>query len=252
MTVDRIFAAANDLARAEPGGRAWVDAVRATVTAVNPGAIRDLAPEVLDDQGRMRVLPAAFWEATTVEERALFGHRHGVYSFPTVELVEYLRALIGDRSAIEIGAGHGVLAEALGIPATDSLQQAKEPWRSHYARLGVPPVPYGPHVVDCHASRAVRRYRPDVVIGCWVTHKYDPARHEAGGNEIGVDEEDILRHCDTYVVVGNEQVHAGKKIWARPHRIEYPPFVFSRAVNGSRDFVAVWRGGGSTKRGAGS
>jgi hypothetical protein len=64
----------------------------------------------------------------------------------------------------------------------------------------------------------------------------------AGGNEVGVDEPDVLRHCETYVVVGNEGVHQGKEIWNRPHQIEYPPYVYSRAQNGTRDFIAVWPG----------
>lgn len=211
-------------------------------TVLDADNIRDIAPEVLDTDGRIRVLPAAYWAGTTVEERALFGHRHANYSFPTVELVDRLRELIGDRTAIEIGAGHGVLAEALDIPATDNRQQEMPEYRLRIALSGQPPVRYGPNVIECHASRAVRRFKPQVVVGCWVTHKYDPARHEAGGNEIGIDEPDILRNCETYIVVGNEQVHAGKSIWARRHTIEYPDFVYSRAHNGSRDFIAVWPG----------
>lgn len=205
--------------------------------------VRDLAPEALDERGRLRILPAAFWSDTSVDERALFGHRHGLYSFPTVELVEYLDAFIDGRSAIEVGAGHGVLAEALGIPGTDNFQQLMPRYRAVYAGSGQPIVPYGPNVINMHASRAVRRFGPQVVIGAWVTHKYDPARHEAGGNEIGVDEPDILRRCEHYVFIGNEMTHRKKPLWDRePLAVEYPPFVFSRAHTGGRDLVAVWRG----------
>lgn len=230
----------------EPGGalRAALALNAPAGVQIDPGSTRDLAPQALGPDGRLRVLPAAFWAGTTVAERALFGTRHGLYSFPTTELAAHLGALIAGRPAIEIGAGHGVLAAALGITGTDSYQQAKEPYKTYYRLHGQPAVPYGPDVVEAHASRAVRRYRPQVVIGCWVTHKYDRARHAAGGNEAGVDEEDILRNCQMYIVVGNEQVHAGKKIWARPHQISYPPFVYSRAVNGTRDFIAVWARGG--------
>lgn len=222
-------------------------AVIRRLVILDPAGVRDISADALDSRGRLRILPARFWAGTTVEERALFGHRHGLYQFPTVELVEHLRGLIAGRAAIEIGAGHGVLAEALGITATDSLMQGKEPYRSIYTAYGMPAVPYGPNVVDCDAGRAVRRYRPQVVVAGWVTHLYDPARHTAGGNEVGVDEDDVLGHCDEYVFVGNEGVHEGKKIWRRPHRIWYPPYVFSRAWNGSRDFVAVWKGVRSTR-----
>lgn len=209
---------------------------------LDPTRIRDISPEALGEDGRLRVLPASYWATTTAEERCLFGHRHGLYSFPTLELVEYLRDLIRGRIAIEVGAGHGLLAEALGIPATDSRQQEKEPWATTYRLAGQPIAPYGDNIIECHAIKAVRKYRPRVVIGAWVTHKYDPLRHDAEGNEAGIDEPDILRHCTQYVVVGNELVHRGKAIWSRPHTIEYPPFVYSRAVNGTRDFVAVWQG----------
>jgi hypothetical protein len=203
---------------------------------MDPTTVRDISPEVLDENGRMRVLPAAYWATTTMHERVLFGHRHAVYSFPTVELVDRLHELIAGRPAIEVGAGHGVLAEALGFPATDSRMQEKEPARSWYQDRGLPIVRYGPDVVEADASRAVRRFRPEVVIGCWVSHK------SPNGNPVGLDEEDILRHCQLYIVVGNEFVHRDKPIWKRPHTIEYPSYLYSRAGNGSREFIACWPG----------
>jgi hypothetical protein len=209
---------------------------------VDPATVRDLRGDALDADGRLRVLPAAYWATTTALERNQFGMRHGLYSFPTTELVAHLRGVIRGRRAIEIGAGHGVLAAAVGIPATDSHQQNKEPYRSYYRQHRQPTVPYGPNVVDEPAWRAVRLYHPDVVIAAWVTHRYDPARHAAGGNEGGVDEADLLRRC-TYIVIGNEQVHADKSIWDRPHTIDYPPWLYSRAINGSRDFIATWTKG---------
>lgn len=211
------------------------------VKELDPSKIRDISPEALDGDGRLKVLPAAYWAGTTPDERALFGVNHGLYSFPTVELVEHLREVIGDRKAIEIGAGHGVLADALGIVATDNFQQRMPKYRAHYEQaLRQPIVSYGPNVEDLDAKQAVRRYRPQVVIGCWVTHKYDPKRHFAGGNEIGVDENELLRQVETYVVVGNQKVHRHKAIWAVPHEIEHPDWVYSRAWNGTPDFVARW------------
>lgn len=207
---------------------------------LEPRGIRDIAPDVLDTDGRLRVLPGAYWATTTTAERALFGHRYGLYSFPTVELVDRLRVLIDGRSAIEIGAGHGVLADALGIPGTDNRMQEREPYRSIYARGAQPTVPYGPSVVRCDAAGAVRRYKPQVVIGAWITHRFDAMRRDVGGNEIGVDELDVLGHCGTYIFVGNEHVHRHSRLWTRPHGIEYPPWLYSRAHNGSPDFIAVW------------
>jgi hypothetical protein len=213
------------------------------ISEVNPEIIRDLRPQALDEHGVLRVLPAAFWAQTTAQERALFGARTGIYGFPTAELVARLQDIIAGRSAIEIGAGHGVLAKALGIRATDSFQQRVPEYREWYEKQTLVTVPYGAHVEELHAARAVRRYRPQVVIACWVTHRYNRHQHERGGNVAGVDEVELLREIETYVLVGNTEVHRQKPLWSKPHEIEYPPYVFSRAQNGTRDFIAVFKGG---------
>lgn len=211
------------------------------LSVVNPDSTRDLRPEVMDEAGRMRILPAAFWAGTTRDERALLGNRTGVYSFPTTELVEWLRDFIDGRSAIEIGAGHGVLADALGIPGTDNRMQEIPEIAAHYRRTGQPTVTYGPNIIRADAGVAVRRYRPKVVIACWVTHRYDPRNHEAHGNMYGVDEAAILDVCHDYVFIGNDLVHARKPILSRPHMTINPPWLYSRALNpSSRDFIAVW------------
>ncbi|MGZ8317526.1 MAG: hypothetical protein ACXWVD_00355 [Telluria sp.] len=210
---------------------------------IDPSTVRDLAPDVIGPDGRLRVMPAAYYAATTVQERALLGHRHGIYLLPTVELVDALRARIGGRSAIEIGAGNGVLAEALGIPATDSCMQADANIAALYALSGHPTVAYGPNVEALDAQAAVEKYRPQVVLAAWVTHKYSAGRHEAGGNMFGVDEDRLLDHCEEYLFVGNEKVHQGKAIWqTASFQLAYPDYLYSRAVNGSRDFVARWEG----------
>lgn len=210
------------------------------ITAIDPKSVRDISPLVLDASGRLRVLPADVYRGTTVLERARVGVQNGLYSFPTIELVERLRELIGGRSAIEIGAGHGVLAEALEIPATDSRMQEDPKIAAYYAALRQPTVKYGPNVEKLDALAAVQKYMPQVVIACWVTHKYDPLRPHAEGNQEGIEEEQIIANCDTYVMVGNTHVHRMKSIWSLPHHLETPEYVFSRAANGTSDFIAVW------------
>jgi hypothetical protein len=209
---------------------------------VDPERTRDLRPQALDACGRLRVLPAAFWAGTTVPERALFGHRTGIYSLPTLELADRLATLIDGRAAIEIGAGNGALAGHLGIEATDSYQQRDPKYRRGYEAAGLAIVPYDVHVTRLDAAAAVRSRRPQVVLACWVTHRYDPARHHAAGNEVGVDFADVLDHCAELILIGNEHTHRHNPLWGRPHRIEYPPYVFSRAHTGRREFVARWAG----------
>ncbi len=209
---------------------------------VIPAGTADISDAVLDERGRLRILPAAFWAETTIHERALLCVKHALYCIPTVELIERLQELIGGRSAIEIAAGNGLVAEALGIVGTDSHQQLLPKYRRVYENMGQPVIAYGPNVQNMDAATAIRTHRPDVVIGCWVTHKWEASRHWAGGNEAGVDEMDVLANCQNYIFVGNTQVHRAKNIWDVEHQIEYPPFLYSRAMNETKDFICVWKG----------
>lgn len=195
---------------------------------------------MLDERGRLRVVPAGMLASTSAEERMLFGVRHGIYSFPTEELRDYLLDRIAGRRAIEIGAGNGVLAEALGIPATDNRQQEDAEVKAYYERLGQPIVPYGDNVEKLDAAAAVAKYKPEVVIACWVTHRFDPSAPERGGSGSGVDEASVAAACDEYIFIGNQQVHAPKPIWALAHERITPHWLYSRAMNGTPEFIAVW------------
>jgi hypothetical protein len=207
---------------------------------VDTARTRDLAPRLLDARGQLRVVPAAVLADTTPAERLRFGVEHGIYGFLTAELVAFLQDVIGGRRAIEIGAGHGRLAAALGIPATDNRQQEEPGLRAYYASLGQPTVRYGDNVEKLDAAEAVARHRPQVVVAAWVTHRYDADRPEAGGSETGVDEAAIVAACDAYVFIGNTQVHQHKPILALPHRRLTPSWLQSRAINGTPDFIGIW------------
>lgn len=209
--------------------------------AIDPTKVQDISSRLLDDRGRLRITSARTLEGTTAQERLLFGVRQGVYSFPTDELCDFLRSRIEGRVAIEIGAGHGLLAEALSIPATDNRQQEDPELKAYYAQIGQPTVPYGKNVEKLDAVAAIEKYRPNVVIACWVTHRFDSDRPYAGGSVTGVDEASIIESCDEYIFIGNEHVHAQKPIWEMPHEKLTPWWLYSRAVNGSGEFIATWR-----------
>lgn len=209
---------------------------------IDPSFVRDISNSLLDESGRLMPVPSAVLEQTTDLERAIFGARHACYVLPTLELVEHIQGLIGGRSAIEIGSGNGVLARALGILATDSHMQARPEIAAHYRALGQKTISYGEGVLRLDALEAVRTLKPQVVVGAWVTHRYDPKRHWAEGNADGIDEEALLELCEEYIFIGNDSVHAKKSIWRHPHRKTYLPFIFSRAKDGSKDFIAVWKG----------
>lgn len=211
------------------------------IDLLDPRGVRDLAPLALDTNGELRVLPASFWAETTRDERVLFGLRHGLYCFPTVELVEWLKRAIGDRSAIEIGSGNGVLAKALGIPATDNHMQEWPEIRAVYELTKQPTVTYGANVERMDALEAVAHYKPQVVVAAWVTHKYALLRAAHGGNVHGVEEVEMLRQIETYLFVGNRSTHAGKALWAQPPA-EYveAPWLVSRAMGEAPNFLARW------------
>ncbi len=137
-----------------------------------------------------------YCEYATVPQQVLaaWGRLRGYYCLPTTELVDWLRQRIAGRPAIEIGAGHGALGRALGIPATDSFQQKLDPETIAILRESKQPVVlYGSNVELLPAPQAIRKYRPTVVVAAWVTHRWHPKRHHIGGNALGVDEAAILR-----------------------------------------------------------
>lgn len=208
---------------------------------LNPERTRDIAHLLLDAEGRLLIREGRELSQTTAEERLLFGVRHGIYSLPTVELLEFLQARIAGRSAIEIGAGHGVLAQALSIPATDNRQQEDPAIRAYYESIGQPTIRYGDHVEKLDAEHALAKYRPQVVIACWVTHRFDEAEPQRGGSITGVDEAAILENCEEYIFIGNEKVHQHKPILSLPHERLTPRWLYSRALNGSPEFIAIWR-----------
>lgn len=211
------------------------------IDVIDISNLRDLAPDVLDSNGELRILPASFWAGTTRDERAVFGVRYGLYCFPTVELVEWLKRAIGDRSAIEIGSGSGTLAKALGIPATDNRMQEWPEIRAIYEATRQPTVTYGANVECMDALEAVAHYKPQVVVAAWVTHKFDMLRKADGGNVYGVREPELLRQIDTYLFIGNRRTHAGKQLWAKtPAEYIEAPWLVSRAMTDDPNFAARW------------
>lgn len=194
----------------------------------------------LDHDKVLQIMPASFYQQFTTEELAVFGVKNGVYSLPTVELVDWLKATVGDRSMLEIGAGNGVLAKALNIRATDNWMQTWPEIAAHYHALRQAPVQYGAWVENLDANAAVQKHRPDVVLGCWVTHRYREDRHDAGGNMYGIDEEAVLSGCQTYIHVGNSRTHANKSIRQLPHRRYRLDWLVSRSLQPELNEISVW------------
>lgn len=194
----------------------------------------------LDANGKLLVHPAEFWRQFSQLEISAFCAVHGLYCVPTTELIAWLlREIVSQHETIEIGAGNGVLARALGIVATDNKMQL---WPEIAMMLRLQKqgtVNYGPNIVEYEAAEAIRILQPEAVIGAWITHRYDSEAHWRGGNAYGVVEQEILRHA-RYCFIGNRAVHSPKPLLQLAHQEYSFPWLVSRSLSPEENFIAVW------------
>ena len=165
-----------------------------------------------------------------------FCHEHGIYQIITDELIEFLGCEMAGASCVEIGAGNGAVARYLrNTVATDSYAQATPEMQLTYARMGVPTIKYGINVLKYEALAAVKEFRPEVVLGCWVTHKWESGED---GFADGVDEVAMMHPdlgVEKYLVVGNKKTHGAKPILKtkgfKPKQFTNLPWLYSRSMS---------------------
>lgn len=193
---------------------------------MQPRDVTYLDEKLLDSEGNLRVLPASVYAEIPWEDLRLWTHYRAIYGLITVELVEFLKKLIGSRRAIEIGSGNGALGRALGIPMTDNFMQTWPDVKLLYLMQGQPLITYGPDVERMDAIEAIRHYKPEVVIASWVTQFSDGSRT---GSMYGIDEEKLLSMVDTYILFGSIRNHKHKVICQRDHKVIQKPWMWSRS-----------------------
>lgn len=198
--------------------------------------ISNLEKDVIAD-GKLIVKPFSFWNNIDRNEINYFLYVHGIYVVPTEELINYLKEnIVG--SAIEIGAGNGAISRALNIPITDSRMQELEEIKMMYAMSGQPVIKYPDDVEKLNSDQAIVKYKPDTVIGCFITHKF---KAEIGnGNMYGVEEENILKSVKRYINVGNLTTHKSKPILKMKHEEHYFEWLITRAVNQKDNRIFIW------------
>ena len=106
----------------------------------------------------------------------------GLYTFPTVELTDWLRSEIDDdpelepHSAIEICAGTGWIGRTLGIPTTDSRMQERDDVRELYRRQNAVPIAYPKDVEKLDAIEAIRKHGPfkGLALAVWRILRCNP------------------------------------------------------------------------------
>ncbi len=208
------------------------------IQSVNPDLLKALDDAVMYDGGKIRVLPFDFWKSFNPEVIKNFMLNHGVYVIPTAELVEWFAKNI-EGNAIEIGAGHGSISRTLGIPITDSRMQERPEIKLIYESMGQPPIKYPLDVEKLSAVQAIKKYKPNTIIGTFITHKYcDKIK---SGNALGVNEEFVLQNVNKYMLVGNIDTHHDKPIRKLPHDELYFDWLITRSVNQSKNRIWIWQ-----------
>jgi hypothetical protein len=213
------------------------------VKVFNKSDITYLNEMLLDENGRLNIVPYDYLKDVPQDHIMQFCVEQGFYSIPTIELMTFLKNEIGDQSdkAIEIGAGNGVISRTLGIRGTDNYMQANPKIKAYYETLQQATVPYGNEVENIDANSAVQKYKPSIVIGAWCTHKYNPTEHWREGNEFGIDEKKILRKVDKYIHIGNEKIHGKKPILKqKPSRIIKEDWILSRSQHSKQNVIWIW------------
>lgn len=200
----------------------------------------DLERQFLDDSGNLKIVPSGVYSTVNYDHLRLFCHKYGFYCLPTTELIGWLILNMSIGKTIEIGAGNGAVGRALGIPITDSCAQQNPEVASFYKSLGQPVTHYPRDIIKVDALTAIRSFRPEVVVACWVTHKYNPNEAWREGSKWGIEERLVLKKIKKYILIGHEKIHNNKPIMDLPHETFYYPWLWSRAEDAAGNRIYVW------------
>jgi hypothetical protein len=106
-----------------------------------------------------------------------FDPRGPIYFVPTKEFVRALAKRLRRFRVLEVAAGEGLLARALArrgvrIVATDSGKwerpQARMNARERRKYRDAAGLSLGTHVIRVDAVSAIRKFRPEIVLACWL------------------------------------------------------------------------------------
>lgn len=204
--------------------------------------------QAFDSQGLLRLHPAEFYLSLPPKLLRYWCYLTGMYAVPTAELMAWLLPEIGPAMlprTIEIAAGRDRIGAFLGVPMTDSWACCDLINQMFYNTLQQPMVVPCRDVEVLTAEEAVNKYRPEVVVAGWVTHKNDdPTSAPGNGRYDGVDEEWLLTRVKKYIVVGNLDAHHIKPILKRKHREVRAPWLVSKAVRQEHNRIFIWEGTG--------
>jgi hypothetical protein len=211
-----------------------------SILEYNECAVNNIAKEILMDNNKLKLLPAEHYKKYKQEDFRCFCNKYARYGIPTIELVEYLNNIINGRDAIEVGAGHGDLGHYLQIPMTDNKQQEHPYIKKIYDEMRQPVIKYPDDVEKIEALKAIKKYKPKVVIGSWIT-TYSPHHSvKYGSSPFGFKESAMLKLIDTFIIIGNMNIHGDKPIRMNDHILVIEPWIISRASDETKNCIFVW------------
>jgi len=198
----------------------------------------DYLDEKLMKDGELVPVSSEYLKTVPQNDIALWCYRNGVYCLPTTELIDWLKERIEGKVAVEIGSGNGAIGRALGIRMTDKKTMAIPEIASYYKALGQPVTKYPEDVETIDAIGAIKKYRPDVVIGAWITQLWK--KGEDQGSVYGVDDELLIRSVKEYIHIGNSTIHGKKRAYKIPHVNHSLPFLYSRSMAADKNHITIW------------
>lgn len=202
-------------------------------------SVIDISPELLLSNGKLKLLSSEEFKSYRWDDFRTFCHKYARYGIHTMEQQLFLHYIIKGRKTIEIGSGAGDLGFHMQIPMTDSKQQDSPAIKAAYAAMRQPTIKYPEDVEKLEALKAVNKYKPQVVIGSWVT-TYAPHEMPYGSNPFGIKENLILDKVETFILIGNIDTHGDKPIMSLPHEEIYEPWMVSRGKNQLNNRIWIW------------
>jgi hypothetical protein len=202
-------------------------------------SITDISSELLQPNGKLKLLESDIYKKYRWDDFRAFCHTHARYGIHTMEQQLFLHYIIKGREAIEIGAGAGDLGYHMRILMTDSKQQDNPQIKAAYAAMRQPTIKYPEDVKKRDALDAVKWYKPQVVIGSWIT-TYAPHEMPYGSNPFGIKENEIIDLVETFILIGNIDTHGDKPIMKIPHEEIYEPWMTSRGKNQENNRIWIW------------
>lgn len=196
---------------------------------------------LLDKYNHIKLLPAAFYHNLPKYHLFAWCTYNARYVIPTVELIYWLKKQINGRKAIEIGAGNGDLGYHLGIHMTDNYSQQLPEVLLWYQLHNQQPTRPGCNVEQLEAVEAVIKYRPDVVIGAYITQRAtEDTKPQDSGNVYGPEEADLLWRVPCYIHMGNDRSHGDKRIRKYTHAVYRPSWLVTRSAHPEENSIFVW------------